>query len=228
MTQAVSQIPFDLAYPPSFQRADFLVAPCNQDALAWIDTWPDWPGPALILHGPAASGKSHLAAIWSARSQATRLSPLYLETCPTQIISPLVIDRVDLAIGDIDMETCLFHIYNMAKEGGFTLLLTSAAPMQTLAFTLPDLASRLRAAASVGISPPDDALLQAVLTKLFSDRQLQVSADVITFAVTRMERSFGAAHALVSAADALALSQRKPITLGIIRQVLAVADNPLV
>ncbi len=219
--QPSAQIPFDLAYPPSFQRADFLVAPCNTEALGWIDKWPDWPAPALILHGPAASGKSHLAAIWAARSGAERLSPLNLEACPTQITGPLVIDRVDLAIGDTAAETCLFHIYNMAKEAGYSLLMTTAVPMQSLTFTLPDLASRLRAAPSVGIAAPDDDLLAAVLTKLFSDRQLQVSPDVIAYAIPRMERSFAAAHALVTAADTLALAQRKGVTLGILRQALA-------
>lgn len=221
MTQPVAQIPLTLTYPPSFRREDFLQAPCNADALAWIDRWPDWPGPALILHGSAASGKSHLAAIWAARSRASLLSPLNLAACPTRIDGPLVIDRGDLAIGDSDAETCLFHIYNMVKEGGHSLLLTSTVPMQSLDFTLPDLASRLRAAPSVGIEPPDDDLLAAILMKLFSDRQLQISPDVIAYVLPRMERSFAAAHALVAAADALALAQRKGVTLGIMRQVLA-------
>ena len=221
MIQPSAQIPFDLAYTPSFQRADFLVAPCNAEALAWVDKWPDWPAPALILHGPAASGKSHLAAIWASRSGAERLSPLNLEACPTQIAGPLVIDRVDLAIGDMSAETCLFHIYNMAKEAGHSLLLTTAVPMQSLSFTLPDLASRLRAAPSVGIAAPDDDLLAAILTKLFSDRQLQVSPDVVAYAIPRMERSCAAAHALVKTADTLALAQRKSVTLGILRQALA-------
>jgi chromosomal replication initiation ATPase DnaA len=221
VTQPVTQIPFDLAYPPSWRREDFLAAPCNTDALAWVDTWPDWPTPALVLHGPAASGKTHLAAIWATRSRANRLSPLHLTACPTEITGPLVIDRVDLAIGEREAETCLFHIYNMAKEGGHSLLLTSACPMQGLDFTLPDLASRLRAAPAVGIAAPDDDLLAAILMKLFSDRQLQVSADVIAYAIPRMERSFAAAHALVTAADSLALAQRRAVTLGIIRQALA-------
>ena len=53
---------------------------------------------------------------------------------------------------------------------------------------LPDLASRLRAAPSVAIAPPDDRLLAAVLVKLFADRQVRVAPEVIAFLLRRMER----------------------------------------
>ena len=49
-------------------REDFLVSPSNADAVAWIDRWPDWPGPALVIVGPPGSGKTHLGQVW--RQQA--------------------------------------------------------------------------------------------------------------------------------------------------------------
>lgn len=222
------QIPLDLPHSPSYQRADFLVTRCNAEAIGWIDRWPDWPAPALLVHGPVASGKTHLASLWAEQVGAKALPALHLgrkDQNITNLTHPLVIDRVDLAIGDIEAETALFHLYNMAKEAGQTLLLTSCAPAQSLAFTLPDLASRLRAAPAVAILPPDEELLAALLVKLFSDRQLQVSADIINYAVLRMERSFAAARALVDTADRLALAERKGISLSIIRQALAFEDQ---
>ena len=39
------QLPLDLGHRPALGREDFLVAPSNQGAVAWIDRWPDWPGP---------------------------------------------------------------------------------------------------------------------------------------------------------------------------------------
>ncbi|MED5423417.1 MAG: DNA replication protein, partial [Pseudomonadota bacterium] len=54
-----AQIPLDLKHRTAYGREDFLISPCNQDAAAWIDKWPDWPAPALMLYGPAASGKTH-------------------------------------------------------------------------------------------------------------------------------------------------------------------------
>ena len=65
--------------PPSARRwgaSDFLVAPANEAAVAWLDRWPDWPAPALALAGPAGSGKTHLApCLRGARSGAVLLAP---------------------------------------------------------------------------------------------------------------------------------------------------------
>ena len=55
-----TQQPLALELSPRYGREDFMPAPCNADALSWISNWPDWPGPALALHGPAGSGKTHL------------------------------------------------------------------------------------------------------------------------------------------------------------------------
>jgi chromosomal replication initiation ATPase DnaA len=77
---------------------------------------------------------------------------------------------------------------------------------------LPDLASRLQAAPLTRLDAPDDALLSAVLIKLFADRQIAVPPTLIPYLVLRMERSIGAARALVTALDARALAMGRPIT----------------
>jgi len=64
----MTQLAIDLPHRPALGRADFLVSDCNAAALGWIERWPDWPAPALVLHGPAGSGKSHLAELWRERS----------------------------------------------------------------------------------------------------------------------------------------------------------------
>ena len=66
---------------------------------------------------------------------------------------------------------------------------------------------------SVAIRAPDEALIQAVLVKLFADRQLKVDADVIAYVLPRMERSFAAVGELVAAPDAEALAHRRNITV---------------
>src|ERR1700687_4670787 len=65
---AVTQLAIDLPHRPALGRADFLVSECNAAALRWVERWPEWPAPALVLHGKAGSGKSHLAELWRARS----------------------------------------------------------------------------------------------------------------------------------------------------------------
>ncbi len=68
-----AQLPLELPLRPALGREDFLVAPCNQVAVAWIDRWPDWPGPALALHGPPGCGKTHLCQVWRVASGAVEI-----------------------------------------------------------------------------------------------------------------------------------------------------------
>lgn len=224
MTIAAEQIPLDLSHRPAHGRADFLVAPSNERAVAWIDRWPEWPAPALVLYGPAACGKTHMAAVWKEQTGAAFIDTANLSRQEADAVAAqakhLVLDHIDPWLGDRAAETVLFHLYNLMKEERRTLLLTMRAPPQQIAFALPDLASRLRAAPAVAIEPPDDALLAAVLVKLFADRQLQVGHDVLTYILPRMERSFAAAQELVAAADRLAMAEKKAISIPLIRRIL--------
>jgi chromosomal replication initiation ATPase DnaA len=77
---------------------------------------------------------------------------------------------------------------------------------------VPDLASRLRALPVVALEAPDDALLRAVIVKLFADRQLAVDESLVAYLATRIERSFKAARAAVSALDREALRLKRPVT----------------
>jgi chromosomal replication initiation ATPase DnaA len=218
------QIPFDLTHRPAFGRDDFMIGPCNQDAVAWVDRWPDWPAPVLFLYGPAGCGKSHLSAVWQTRTQAVEITGQDLVTKDADAIAGmgdhLLIRRIDLWLGDRVAETTLFHLYNILKEQKRSLLATTRMAPAQMIFALADLSSRLRAAPAVEISPPDDTVLAAILVKLFGDRQIQIAPEVIAYVLPRMERSFNACHAVVAAADALALSEKKPVGVGIMRRVL--------
>ena len=72
--------------------------------------------------------------------------------------------------------------------------------------------SRLKALPLASIEPPDDALLRAVLVKLFADRQLSVEPHVIDYVLVRMERSMAAAERLVAEADRQALVLQRRVT----------------
>lgn len=222
MSIHMSQLPLDLGYQPALTRDDFLVAPCNQIAVHWIDRWPAWPSHALVLIGQAAAGKTHLARVWMQQADARFLTPDQVDEglLRSMQIENWVIDQADLLIGDRAAEEVLFHLYNRTKAEGGNLLLTMRAAPFALNFTVPDLASRLRAALTIGIDEPDDELLAAVLVKLFHDRQLRVGDEVIRYVVPRMERSFAAAQDLVDRADQAALSDRRPITVQLMRQLL--------
>lgn len=215
------QIAFDLSGRPAMAREDFLVAPSNQDAVAWIDLWPEWPAPALILYGPPASGKTHLCAVWAAKSKATTLSvEELLRRGMRESVAErghLVLEDIDSCLGNMEEENILFHLYNLCKEEERGLLLTMKEPPIRQCFLLPDLASRLRAVPAVAIRPPDEQLLEAVIVKLFADRQVRVGEDVLRYITSRIERSFEAVREVVLWADRESMIRKRPVSIPLVR-----------
>lgn len=224
MSNALEQIPFDLGNRTALERQDFLVAPCNEDAVAWIDLWPEWPAPCLVLYGPVASGKTHLGAVWSAQSSAVCVKASHINEDFIREVAGMnhhvIIEDGDNLIGNLEGEKGLFHLYNIFKEEGRSILLTLMEPPVRRTFALPDLASRLRAAPSVAIREPDEQLLTAVLVKLFSDKQLRVGAEVLNYILPRIERSFEAVRDLVEEADRQAMAQQRKISIPLMRDIL--------
>ena len=219
------QLAFDFGHRPSLGGDDFLVAPCNADAVAWIDAWPSWPAPALVIHGPPGCGKTHLAGVWRARVAAIEIPAASVN--PADIASALgtaqaaVVEDADRQASDDGFARGLFHLYNMLAERRGHLLLTTRIPVLQWPLALADLRSRLQAAPAAAIDLPDENLTAALLVKLFADRQLKIGDDVLAYLLARMERSFDAASRLVAALDAAALDAKRNVSVPLAGEVLA-------
>lgn len=215
------QLVFDLPHRPASGREDFLVSTANESAVALIDAWPQWPHRAVVLTGPPGAGKSHLVEVWRARAgafvcRADALSEATVETAVSA--GALAVEDVDRGVGD---ERVLFHLLNLARETRLSLVVTTRLAPGELEIALPDLRSRLRALSLAKIEAPDDALIGALLVKLFADRQLAVAPAVVQYLVARMERSADCARLLVAAIDRLALERRRRITRELAVEALA-------
>jgi chromosomal replication initiation ATPase DnaA len=233
-TRRAGQLAFEFPHCPSFADTDFLIAPCNADAVAWIERGPDWPSPALALVGPAGAGKSHLATIFAARAGAAMIAPDALAGLdPIAALGSAraaVVDGAEAVVFDRAAAEGLFHLYNRLTAIGGHLLITGRAAPARWRIGLADLASRLATATVVEIAAPDEALLASILAKLFADRQLRPAAEVIRYILARAERSPAALAAIVAALDRKALAGGRAVTVALAAETLrefgAVTDEP--
>lgn len=225
---AVSGLPEQLTLPIEHCVArgveDFLVTDGNRRAVEWIDRWPDWPFTALVVVGPAASGKSHLANVWKVRAGAETVSlgDGDIEAAVTAVENhPIFIDNCDVAVRGGDGQRALLRLYNLARAAGRQLLLTAQNPPSAWGVSLADLSSRLNTAMVVDIELPDDQLLWAITRKLFSDRQIAVDETVVAYVLSRSARSFTSLSHTVDALDKAAWAAKRPITIALARDVLS-------
>ena len=216
------QFTFDLPVVENRSRGDYFVSPSNALAFQTIEQPENWPGGKLILTGPEGSGKTHLVHVWAESSGAQIIGADLLKDLDAGSLAGanVAIEDVDRIVDQNGAETALFHLHNLVLAEGGHLLMTARTPPRDWGMTLPDLSSRMNAAAIAQIDPPDDTLLAAVLVKLFQDRQVNVNHALISYLTPRMHRSLAEAARLVQVLDKAALSQKRAVTRKLASEVL--------
>ena len=219
------QLTFRLPARPALGRGDFFVSPANAAAVDLVSRDAAWPMGKLALTGPEGAGKTHLAQVWATETGATVIAAADLPATdlPALAATRVAVEDMDRAAGDAATEEALFHLHNLLLAGDGRLLLTGRTPPAHWPIALPDLKSRLAATATAALDAPDDALLAAVLVKLFADRQIAVAPPLVAYLVPRIDRAFAAAHAIVDRLDRAALSEGRPVTRALAQRLL---DNP--
>jgi hypothetical protein len=157
-----------------------------------------WPGRCAILCGPARSGKTLMARYFATQSDCD------------------IIDNADL-----EPPETLFNAWNRAQESGRPLLLLSTIPPADWKIALPDLRSRLGSALLLTLPPPDDELVGQLLQKHLQDRGTAIGVEALAYVSKRIERRYGAIEKFAREANALALAENAPISLGLVKRILA-------
>jgi chromosomal replication initiation ATPase DnaA len=207
------QLTFRLPSRPALGRSDFFVSPSNADAVAMVSEAARWPEGKLALTGPEGAGKTHLAHVWAAETGAVILDATDLAAADLPALAAsarVAVEGMEARTGDPAAERALLHLHNLLRGAGQLLLTGRTAPARW-PIALPDLRSRMGATAVAELAPPDDALLSAVLVKLFSDRQIAVAPALVAYLVPRIDRSFAAARDIVDRLDRAALAEARPV-----------------
>jgi chromosomal replication initiation ATPase DnaA len=219
---SVRQLALPFAYVPRFRVEDFIAAPSNAEARAWLGRPAAWPAHRLALHGEAGCGKTHLLQLWAERNGALLLAGAGLRSLPELGGSAAVaLDDADAAPD----ETTLLHLVNLAGEMRRPLLLAGRLPPARWRLGLPDLASRLRAMTAVAVGPAEDPLLRALLARLLSDRQLVLGEALQDWLLARLPRHPAALREAAARLDRQAMAAGGPVTRAMAAAVLAdIAD----
>ena len=217
-TGSSGQIPLPLAATSSRDRDSLFSGTSNELALDLLDQSARWHNGCGLIVGEPASGKSHMLEVFARANEVIPLTPnqLYL----SYAAPALAVDDLDEIVGDERAQETLFHLLNRAMVGELTVLLVSRSQPRGWESLLPDLKSRLAAATSATIQAPDDLLLMPLFVKHFADAQVEVKPAVIEFLVSRIERSYVAVQRAVAVVNSLALAERRPVTVPLVKQAL--------
>ncbi|MDD2877991.1 MAG: DNA replication protein [Acidiphilium sp.] len=175
-------LPFD--EPDQFAAADFIEAASNSAARAALAAPDTWVNARLILWGDAGCGKTHLARIWAGTQGAEIVAASRLRAPVSPQATALLIEDIDIMVAPV----ALLATLERASAARCRVLLTSRSPPARLAIELADLASRLRASLTIQIEPAEPALLDALLMRLASARQLTLTAPLRQFLLSRLPR----------------------------------------
>ena len=216
MDQLVFKFPFKTKY---FEQ-DFYVSSNNFSAYQLIESWPNWPGKWLNIFGPMGSGKTHLSKILEKKIKKvmiideTKINNKVIQNLNS--FDCLIIDAFSNKIE----ENLLYSILNQTKQLDSFLLINSKFPLKKFEFKLPDLRSRINSFNFIGIDLPTDDLLKVIISKSFSDKQINLNPKITEYIIKNVERSYEKMFKFLSDLDKMSLSSGKSININLIKKVL--------
>jgi len=216
MSQLVFKFPFKAKY---FQQ-DFYVSSNNFSAYKLVESWPNWPGKWLNIFGTSGSGKTHLSVILEKKIKKIKLVEAI--NINNQIIEQLnLIDCliIDNYHNNID-EELFYSILNQSKQLDNYIVVNSVQPIKELNLNLKDLKSRLNSFIYIGIELPTDDLLQVIISKSFSDKQINLNPKISDYIIKNVDRSYEEMFKFLKDIDELSLSSGKSININLIKKVL--------
>jgi len=202
-----------------YLKEDFYVSTSNVDAYNIITSWPKWIKKTFNIFGPAGSGKSHLVSILEKNVSCIKVLS---ENLSEKIFLQYKLKEV-LIIEDLDEKICeniLYSLFNVANQENKYLLITSKKAINFYKFKLPDLKSRAKSCLTTEIKLPSDDLINVILSKNFSDRQITVDKKHIDYIIKRIDRSYEKILKFISILDKKSLKEGKAFNLKIIKESL--------
>ena len=213
------QLIFNFPFRKNYLKQDFYVSRNNFNAFKLIESWPKWPSRLVNIFGPKGCGKTHLINILQTKIQS-------LFVLSKNVSSDILVEyktKECLIIDDYNNnieEKTLYSIINQSYQDNKYLIISSPTSIKKFKTELVDLGSRFSSFVDVGIDLPTDDLLRVILTKHFSDKQIQISERNIEYILKNIERSYEKINNFSNSIDSLSLTKAQPVKLQLIKKVL--------
>ena len=216
----MSQLVFKFPFKTKYYEQDYYVSSNNFSAYRLIESWPNWPGKWVNIFGPKGCGKTHLSNIL--KKKINLIHMIDAKKVDNEIISKF--EKLDCLIIDnyeknID-EKIFYSLLNQSKQSDSYLLVNSILPLGNIKFDLKDLRSRTESFINLGIELPTDDLLRVIISKSFSDKQIEITPKISEYIIKNIERSYEKVFKFIKEIDDLSLSSGKSININLIKKVL--------
>ena len=216
----MSQLVFKFPFKTKYYEQDFYVSSNNFSAYKLIEDWPNWSNKWLNIHGIAGCGKTHLSKILEKKIDKAKI--LDAKEIKNSVITNLENIKcliIDNFRNNIEQEL-FYSLLNQSKQLESFILINSREPLNKFMFHTPDLKSRIESFLFIGIDLPADELLKVIITKSFSDKQINIDPKITEYIVKNVERSYDKIFKFLKDVDELSLSSGKSININLIKKVL--------
>ena len=216
----MSQLVFKFPFKTKYFEQDFYVSSNNFSAYKLIESWPNWPGKWLNIFGDHGSGKTHLSNILAKKIKKIKI--LEEKNIDDEIVESLhkfdclIIDNFKNTI----KEDLFYTILNQSKQLDNFLVINSKNSIQSNKYNLKDLQSRINSFVHIGIQLPTDDLLNVIISKYFSEKQISLDPKISEYIIRNVDRSYEKMFKFIKDLDYLSLSSGKSININLIKKVL--------
>ena len=217
----MSQLVFKFPFKTKYYEQDFYVSSNNFSAYKLIESW-------------AKMARKMAKCFWLQRIRKNT----FIKNSRKKIEKVKILDETEVSykifdkFNEIDCliienynnkieEKLFYSILNEAKQLENYVLVNSAKPLKENHFKLKDLQSRINSFVYIGIDLPTDDLLKVIISKFFSEKQINLEPKVTEYIIKNVDRSYEKMIKFIKDIDELSLSSGKSININLIKKLLS-------
>ena len=205
----MSQLVFEFPFKKKYFEQDFYVSKNNFSAYKLIESWPHWAGKWLNVFGASGSGKTHLSKILEKKIKKIKM-----------LDSKFINDEIIKELNYLDCLIIDNYNHDIDEKLFYSIVINTIPSLKELSFNLTDLQSRVNSFVYIGIELPTDDLLKVIISKSFSDKQINLNPKISEYIINNVDRSYEKMFKFLKDIDELSLSTGKSININLIKKVL--------